>query len=77
MTWIDTDIEWNWGMAAVYNDGRSVDKIKEPQSTSTNYTAGYSGGAKTSINRYLLRNSQLDFTDIEKEKQCGELLEYF
>lgn len=56
MTWMDDELEWNWGIKAVYNGANS----------------GASKTIKNNSNRCLLRNSLLDFTDVEHEKLNGE-----
>jgi hypothetical protein len=56
-TWFTDDLEWNCGLKATYIEQKSS---KDTASTTT------------IMAKSLLKNSQLDFSDIEKEKWSGE-----
>lgn len=75
MTWMDDELEWNWGIKAIYNGTTTITSTTSTASGTSavaTTSGGGSGSSKTiknNSNRCLLRNSLLDFTDVEIEKQ--------
>jgi hypothetical protein len=56
-TWFTDGLEWNWGLRAAYIE----QKLSKDTASTTTIMA-----------KSLLKNSQLDFSDVEKEKWSGE-----
>lgn len=60
MTWVIDDLDWNWGLNAVYQDPATYDGVDKHEKP-------YAG---------LLKNTQLDFHDIDDEKSQSKF-KYF
>lgn len=57
LSWIDTNLDWNWGLKAAY--------VCDPNNKNSDVI-------QTHRKPIMLKHSQVDFADVDKEKELGK-----